>query len=222
MMPEQISKLLERGQLPARRIAGQWRFSRAEINLWLEERIGISSDEELAAMETNLERVDTSGTGEVSIEKLLTTDAIAVPLLGSSRTKIVTAMCELAASTGKLWDPEKMAQAVLQREAMHPTVLDIGVALLHPRRPQSNILAEAVIALGITRSGIPFGGRSGLADVFFLICATSDHEHLRILARLSRMIHEPDWMIQLRAAKSVAAVHSLIALRDAELISQED
>lgn len=222
MMPEQISKLLERGQLPARRIAGQWRFSRAEINLWLEERIGISSDEELAAMETNLERVDTSGTGEVSIEKLLTTDAIAVPLLGSSRTKIVTAMCELAASTGKLWDPEKMAQAVLQREAMHPTVLDIGVALLHPRRPQSNILAEAVIALGITRSGIPFGGRSGLADVFFLICATSDHEHLRILARLSRMIHEPDWMIQLRAAKSVAAVHSLIASRDAELISQED
>jgi len=42
---------------------------------------------------------------------------------------------------------------------------DIGVALLHPRRPQASILGEAVLALGITGQGIPFGGTSGLTDL---------------------------------------------------------
>src|SRR5690606_12943820 len=38
----QVSRLAERGKLPGRRIGGAWRFSRAEIHHWLENRIGLS------------------------------------------------------------------------------------------------------------------------------------------------------------------------------------
>ncbi len=217
MLPAQISKLADRGKIPARRIGGQWRFSRAEIHHWLEERIGLSNANELAKMETNLERTDTSDLGEVSIATLLPVETIAVPLAARTRSRVISSMSELAATTGMLWDPSKMAEAVTAREAMHPTALDIGVALLHPRRPQTSILGEAVMALGITGQGIPFGGAGGLTDVFFLIAATDDHEHLRLLARISRMISEPEWLAKLREASDSQAAHELIAARDAEL-----
>lgn len=215
-MPAQLVKLAERGVLPGRRLGGQWRFSRPEIHHWLEQRIGLSGEHELVKMESTLERVDTAADGEFSLASLIPLEAVDVALAAKTRGRVISAMSELAASTGMLWDPNKMAEAVSAREAMHPTALDIGVALLHPRRPQSSILGEAVVALGITGSGIPFGGR-GLTDVFFLICATSDHEHLRILARLSRIIGDENWLATLRAAPSSQEVRDLIVSRDEEL-----
>ncbi len=216
-MPAQIVKLAERGNLPARRVGGEWKFSRAEIHHWLEDRIGLSAEEELATMETNLQRLDTTETNELSITQLLPVDAIAVPLLAKTRSSVISTMTDLAATTGLLWDPGKMADAVAAREAMHPTALDIGVALLHARRPQSSILGESVLALGITSQGIPFGGAGGLTDVFFLICATSDHEHLRILARVSRIINDADWLAELRMAVDAKAAWDWVRSRDADL-----
>ena len=101
--------------------------------------------------------------------------------------------------TGLLWDPSKMKQAVQARESLHPTALDNGVALLHPRRPMPNILAEGFVLLGRTPQGIPFGGGC-LTDVFFLLCSVSDSEHLRVLARLSRLLTMDDFVASLRFA----------------------
>jgi excisionase family DNA binding protein len=42
MMPPQIARLAERGKIPSRRVGGQWKFSRAEVHHWLEQRIGFS------------------------------------------------------------------------------------------------------------------------------------------------------------------------------------
>ena len=217
MLPAQISRLADRGKLPARRVGGEWRFSRAEVHHWFEERIGLSDESELVELETNLERVDPVETRDISIASLIPAEAIAIPLAARTRASVITAMAELAANTGLLWDAAKMADAVTAREAMHPTALDIGVALLHPRRPHPSILAEPIIALGITSQGIPFGGSSGLTDVFFLICSTTDHEHLRILARLSRMITDELWLAELRDAPDARVVRRLIVDRESEL-----
>jgi PTS system nitrogen regulatory IIA component len=211
MMPEQVSRLAERGKLPARRVGGQWKFSGAEIHHWLEDRMGLSDDAELARMEGALERAEKNDPLELT--ELLPLDAINLNLTARTRGSVVDQMSELAGATGLLWDTGKMADAVRDREAMHPTALDNGVALLHPRRPLAGILAQAVLALGIAPSGIPFGGPR-LTDVFFLICSTNDHEHLRILARLSRIINDDTFLTALRAAASPQEVHQLIIGRE--------
>jgi PTS system nitrogen regulatory IIA component len=221
MMPAQISRLADRGKLPGRRVAGQWRFSPPEITHWLEQRIGLSDDEELAAMEATLERSDRAAPGDVDLAALLHLDSVAVPLLSRTRTSVIGSMCQLAAASGLLWDAEKMAAALAAREEMASTALDVGVALLHPRRPQSSILAQALIALGVTSQGIPFGAPGGgLTDVFFLIAATSDHEHLRILARLSRIIGDPAWLANLRNADDPRSARELVLSRDAAFNSE--
>jgi PTS system nitrogen regulatory IIA component len=79
------------------------------------------------------------------------------------------------------------------------------------------ILAEAVIALGISPGGIPFGTGGRLTDIFFLICSTSDHEHLRILARLSRVINDQEFLAAMRSAADAATLHLLIQEREAAI-----
>jgi len=215
--PAQVLKLAERGHLPGRKVGGQWRFAPAEVHHWLEERIGLSTDQELERMETVLSRSD----GEeppISIAEMLPLEAIAVPLPARTRGSVITSMAELAARTGWLWDTSKMADAVRAREDMVPTALENGVALLHPRRPLANILAQPFLAFGRTDRGLPFGApRGGLTDLYFLICSMDDRGHLRVLARLSRLLSEPRFLDDLRNAVSAREVHELIASQEAEL-----
>jgi nitrogen PTS system EIIA component len=214
MMPAAVVKLAERGKLPGRRVGGEWRFSAAEIHHWLEDRIGLSDADELVQMEGTLDRAAGAAVDEVSIAELLLVDASEVPFDARTSGSVIVKMTQLAARTGLLWDAEKMAEAVRAREEMHSTALDNGVALLHPRRPMPSILAEAVLALGVASRGIPFGGGGRLTDIFFLICSTSDHEHLRILARLSRVINDHEFLSATRAAGDASTLHQLIRDRE--------
>jgi PTS system nitrogen regulatory IIA component len=111
-----------------------------------------------------------------------------------------------------------MSEAVLAREDLHPTALENGVALLHPRRPQTSILAEPLVALGISPQPIPFGNTSGhLTDVFFLICSTDDRVHLRILARLARLVSDEVFLTMLRSSTSSLEALDLIRTTELEL-----
>ena len=218
LSPQQVARMADRGKLPGRKISGQWRFAEAEVHHWLEDRIGLSDEGELVQMENVLDRRRGEQAEVVSLAKMLPLDAIAVPLQARTRGSVIGEMAQLAARTGLLWDPERMAEAVRERESLHPTALDIGVALLHPRRPMPNILAEPFLTLGRTYQGVPFGGvRGGLTDLFFLILSTDDRGHLRTLARLSRLLGDSTTLDGLRCCENPASTRDWIALREAEL-----
>lgn len=218
LTPPQVSKMADRGKLPGRRIAGQWRFSQAEVHSWLEQRIGASNSEELVQVQQVVDRWSdrTSNVGELS--QLLHSEAIEIPLAARTSSAVVRRMCELAERTGLLWDAARMAEAVQAREQLHTTALDIGVALLHPRRPQSSILSEPLLALGISSQPLPFGNTSGhLTDVFFLICSTDERQHLQVLAKVSRLLQATDFLADLRSCETSLDATQLVADREAML-----
>jgi len=212
LTPQQVARLADRGRLPGRKVKGQWRFSCADIHHWMETRIGLSDDEELIEVESVLQSSARPGDEvEISLGRLLPVEAIALPLAARTASSVIRAMVDLAVCTGALWDAQRMIEAVQSREQMHPTALENGVALLHPRRPMPGILSQAVLALGCTPSGISFGGSGGsLTDVFFLICSTDDRSHLRTLARLSRVLTAPGFLDQLRQTTDPVEAHRLI------------
>ncbi len=217
LTPSQISRLADRGKLPGRKVSGSWRFASADIHHWLEDRIGLSSEDELVDVEGVLQRdAGTATTSQILLSKMLIVEAIAVPLQARTRASVIAEMTKLGAETGMLWDPDKMGDAVRARENLHPTALDNGVALLHPRRPMPNILEQAFLALGRTHQGIPFGG-GGLTDLFFLICSTNDRDHLQTLARLSRLINDPAFLVSIRSADDAFSVHQTLQEFEAEL-----
>ncbi|MDZ7619388.1 MAG: PTS sugar transporter subunit IIA [Patescibacteria group bacterium] len=209
---QQVERLADRGNLPGRKIGGQWRFAQPDIHHWLEDRIGLSDEDELVEVEDVLQSGDSTSGGleEASLGDMLPLEAVAVPLNARTKNSVINAMVELATGTGWLWDTRAMADAVRKREELFPTALGNGVALLHPRRPMSRILAQPTLALGCTSTGIPFASGSPLTDVFFLICSTEDRGHLRTLARLSRVIAAPGFLDALRQAADAVAARRLI------------
>ena len=200
--PAQVQKLAERGALPGRKISGQWRFSSAEVHHWLEARIGLAGEADLLEVEGLLQSAATAaGKTPPRLLEMLPLEAIAIPLLARTRNSVITAMVELGAKSGWLWDVPKMTEAVRTRESLHPTALDCGVALLHPRRPLPQVLAQPLLAMGRTLQGVPFGQSNGqLTDVFFLIASADDAGHLQTLARLSRLIGNFAFLPAIRAA----------------------
>ncbi len=209
--PEQVRKMADRNKLPGRRVSGKWRFSRPEIHQWFEKRIGLSEEQELDEVDKVLERNQTATTAPVRIPELLSIDNIYVPFLARTKSSVIKQICDLTGQTGRLWDPSKMSEAIKSREELHPTALGNGVALLHPRRPMPTILGDPFLALGVTTSGIPFGGPRGcLTDLFFLIGSTDESFHLRVLARLSRLIQQPDLLDNIRSAETPSATWQTI------------
>lgn len=215
LQPEQIRKMADRGRLPGRRVGGDWKFSQAEIHHWFEEKIGASSELELIEVEKVLDRQTVATDEDIRIAELLNADRICVPLAARTRNSVIERICEFAADSGALWMPREMADAIRSREEMHSTALENGVALLHSRRPQPSLFGESFVALGITSTGIPFGGPRGcLTDLFFLIASADESIHLRTLARLSRMICLPELLQKLREATDSGAAHKAVV--DAE------
>jgi len=217
--PTQVNKMAVRGKIPGRRVNGDWRFSESEIHHWLEDQIGVGDAQELERMEKVLEKnIDVSVDDRAMLSDFLSPLAIEIPLPARTRGSVIREMCQLASMTGLLWDPSVMAEAVAAREELHPTALENGVALLHPRRPQTSILAEPIVALGISTQPIPFGNVSGhMTDVFFLICSTDDRVHLRILARLARLVTDEVFLTMLRSATSASEAIDIIRTAELEL-----
>ena len=212
LTPQQVERLANREKLPGRKVGGNWRFARAEIHHWMEDQLGLVDDDQLVRMEANLRRTE-SATRAIVVTELLRVETIATPINGRTKGSVIRSMTKLATDAGFLWDPTEMAIAVQRRESLHSTAIDNGVALLHPRRPMPDIVAEGFLALGVSPQGIPFGGKQ-LTDLFFLIGSVDDRSHLRTLARLSRLVSDTALLDAIRHALDATAIYDLI--RDTE------
>src|SRR5438270_6374724 len=214
--PREVSKLASRGHLPGHKVAGQWRFARVEINHWIETQIPDYTDQQLTALEKGHYPNDDR---EPLVSALLSEASMAVPLAASTRASVLKELVALAEQTWQVYDPTAILDAIRQREEMASTALPSGVAIPHPRRPLPNALGEAVMAYGRTASGIPFGAPGGgLTDIFFLVCCRDDRTHLKVLARLSRLLLRPGFTDTLRSAETPSETWQVIASAERELL----
>lgn len=219
MQMKNVQRLAERGEIPAQRVNGEWRFSRKGVVEWLESRIASMDDAQLVELECTLTRLVAGRAAEedLPISGLLSLESIHMPVVGRTQSSVIREMVDAAMSTNLLWDPKEMEQAVCEREAMCPTAMDNGVALLHPRHPMVNILGEPFLVFGRSYSGVPFASSSMLTDLFFLICSTNDAQHVRTLAHLSRILNEDGFLPALRELDDPKEVLQLFQDAEAQL-----
>jgi nitrogen PTS system EIIA component len=212
----EVGKMASRGHLPGHKVSGEWRFHPAEINHWIETQMHAYTEQELTRLESGHQ-----ARGEDSqplIATLLGEATIAVPLLANTRNSVLRELVKLAEQSWQVYDPEAILRAVQEREEMGSTALDTGVAIPHPGRRLPKALGESVIAFGRTPNEIAFGASRGLTDLFFLVCSRDDRTHLRVLARLSRMMLRPGFLDELRAAETPGEAHQVIEAAEQEMI----
>jgi PTS system nitrogen regulatory IIA component len=132
---------------------------------------------------------------------------------------VLKELVQLAEQSWQVYDTDSLLDAVKHREELGTTALESGVAIPHPHRPLSpKAQGESVIAFGRTATGIPFGAPHGaLTDLFFLVSCRDAATHLRVLARLSRMMLRPGFLDELRGAETVQDTLQVIELAEREL-----
>ena len=212
----EVEKQVSRGRIPGHKIDGEWRFHPTEITHWLEQELRGFNSEELVVVENS--QGDTEGDAEIPVSSLLKLETVEVPLEARTKRSVFETLLEVAGRTWQIWEPAQILQAVLDREAVYSTAFENGVAIPHPRNAMPQALGESVIAYGRTFSGIPCGAPNrGLTDIFFLVVCRDSRTHLRVLARLGRMLHHPGFIESLREAETSAATYELICAADREL-----
>ncbi|QNN21104.1 PTS sugar transporter subunit IIA [Planctomycetales bacterium ZRK34] len=99
-------------------------------------------------------------------------------------------------------DAEALYKSLLEREAKGPTATPEGVALPHAMMTGTE---ENFIAVALVRGGCEFQSpRVKKIDLVFMLVGPQDKawQHIRVLARLARICHDPTGLERLRAADS--------------------
>lgn len=125
---------------------------------------------------------------------------------------------EVAGQAGAagLGDPELIRSQLLERERLHPTVMGSGLAIPHATVPG---LEEPVI--GVALSGgepVPFGpSDQGAVRVFFVLLSPPgrEREHVKLLARICRLVRHEGFMESLEASSAPEQVVEVIESVDA-------
>lgn len=212
----EVGKLASRGHLPGRKVNGEWRFSRAEINHWLEGQLHGYTESELAALES---AHHTPGE-EPLLAGLLTESTVAVPLVASTRGSVLRELVKLAEQSWQVYDPEAVLDAIVKREEAASTAQDNGVAIPHPARPlPDTVLGEPVVCFARVPRAVPFGGsRAGLTDLFFLVLSKDDKAHLRVMARLARLLLREGLVEALRSAETPGEALEVLLAAEREVL----
>jgi nitrogen PTS system EIIA component len=146
---------------------------------------------------------------QMTLAELITRDAIIPSLKAKSKKHVLE---DLAVRAGKLEDVpvRDIYEALLQRERLGSTGVGRGIAIPHCRLPSIKRLACIFARL---EEPIPFDSIDGEpVDLVFLLLAPENAgaDHLKALARLSRLMREPKTVMQLRAAKDQAALYAVL------------
>lgn len=103
-------------------------------------------------------------------------------------------------------EPRALEDALLAREAAHTTAMGSGVAIPHATVAG---LGRPVVTVAISPGGVAFGP-AGLdpVHVFFVLLSPPDQTglHIKLLARIARLVRHPGLIPRLRRAASAQSV----------------
>lgn len=149
-----------------------------------------------------------------SISELLQRPLIITDLAARDKKGVIDEFSALLCSVGKVQDAGELARVLLERESLGSTAIGEGIAIPHAKLP---FLREMVVAFGRSRTGIDFQAVDGRpVHLFFLLVTPDDNpgEHLRVLARISRILKNRGLRDELQNAAGPDDIHRLVAGED--------
>jgi len=140
--------------------------------------------------------------------------AVILELQSKDKRGVITELIELLAKEKKVKDVQKAINAVMEREKLGSTGVGQGVAIPHGR---TDAVSDLIAAFGISKEGIEFNSLDGepVYLVFLLLSPVdSAGQHLRALAKVSRLFKDKFFRQALRDAKTVEELHKIIQQED--------
>ena len=110
----------------------------------------------------------------------------------------------------------RIEEAAIEREKVYTTGIGRGVAIAHGKTP---CVENTVILLGISKEGIDFESMDGRPTHIFFLLLTPENStglHLKLLARISRLLKKESFKEKLLKATSQDEVIAVIEEEDEE------
>ena len=151
----------------------------------------------------------------MKILDFLEPSCVTVELKGQKKPEIIHELCQLLAAAGRVKDAGAVVNVILEREKLGSTGIGQGIAIPHGKSDAASSLAAAV---GISRKGVDFESLDGEpVHVIFILVAPKDTaaDHLKALARISRLLKDKFIRTALQAAKTPQDVIKTIQEDDA-------
>lgn len=140
---------------------------------------------------------------------LIAQDAVVASLKAKTKKQALHEIAQKAAGLTGL-DERKIFDTLMQRESLGSTGVGRGIAIPHGRMPG---LRKIVTVFARLDEPIDFEALDNdRVDLIFLLLAPehAGADHLKALARISRLLREPMSIERLRASKDRAALYSVL------------
>jgi fructose-specific phosphotransferase system IIA component len=142
----------------------------------------------------------------MKITDILNEKVIVTKLPGSTKSEILNAMIELAATSERVNDKEKMRSAILEREKIMSTGVGSGFAIPHGK---TDAVQDIVAAFAITEQPIDYQSLDDqpVRIVFLLVGKdNSVGPHIKLLSRISRLMNKEEFRKKLIDAESPSEI----------------
>jgi nitrogen PTS system EIIA component len=148
------------------------------------------------------------------INGLLQLEDIIPELSSETKDQVLDELAAKVAQRHSDFDRAELLKILLERERLGSTGIGDGIAIPHGKLRR---LAKPVLAFGRSQKGIDFNALDGRkTQLFFLLLAPEDAVgvHLKMLARISRILKDPVVRKDLLAAPDAAAIFEVIREQD--------
>lgn len=144
------------------------------------------------------------------LTELILPETLVTGLAAASRDELVAEVVHDLHAKGLIADPASTMRDLLARETVMSTGVGNGVAIPHA---YTDGVIRLIAGLYRTREPIPFGAPDEAAvDLFFVVLGPKEsrRDHIRVLARISRLIGHADFRDDLRHAEGADAVAAVL------------
>lgn len=154
----------------------------------------------------------------MNITDLLQKDFIIEELKSKSKKEVLYELSEAFLRGNINIDLDAMVEVLLEREKLGSTGIGDGIAIPHGKLPG---LDNLIVSFGRSHTGIDFDSLDGKpVHIFFLLMApeNSAGQHLKALAKISRMLKEEDFRKKLMNTATLDDIYHVIENKDAAYI----
>ncbi len=148
----------------------------------------------------------------------LSKELIVADLKAEKKVDLLQELVEVLVKNNQVKDPNKALEVLLGREKLGSTGVGDGVAIPHAK---FNEIKSLVAVFGRCRKGIDFESLDNKPTyLFFLFLAPENAAslHLKILARISRLLKRQDFRQSLIDAKDQEEIYRIIAEEDKDVM----
>jgi len=200
-----VVRMAREGKIPGTKVASQWRFMRSKVDQWLENRMQ-------PVTQSNLFELLKMAPEVVPVSRLVSPDLMRFDIAPGSVAEVLEQLTDPLVETGMIKNNKSYLNMLLEREQLHSTAIAPYVAIPHARSPARANLPQSALVIGVCPEGTDFGASDKhKTHVFILICSEDEMVHLRLLAKISKLLGKPKVISRLRECRSSEQVIALLA-----------